>query len=182
MQLHGTTICAVKRGAMICIGGDGQVTMGESVVMKSNAIKVKRIYDDKVVVGFAGSVSDAFALSEKFEAMLQKYSGNLTRSAVELAELWRDGKLMRRLEAMLIVADKETLLVVSGSGDVIEPENGVTAIGSGGNYALAAARALVENTEFSAKEIVEKALNIAAELCVFTNKNLTIEVLENNSV
>ncbi|MDR2046914.1 MAG: ATP-dependent protease subunit HslV [Clostridiales bacterium] len=178
-ELHGTTICAVKRNGVIAVGGDGQVTMGESVIMKSNAVKVKRIYDGKVIVGFAGSVSDAFALSEKLESMLQKYSGNLMRSAVEVAELWRDGKIMRKYEAMLITADKDNLFIVSGSGDVIEPEGGVCAIGSGGNYALAAARALTENTDFSAAEIVEKALKIAGNLCVFTNGNLTVEIIDN---
>ncbi|MDR3262984.1 MAG: ATP-dependent protease subunit HslV [Clostridiales bacterium] len=177
-ELHGTTICAVKRDGKIAIGGDGQVTMGESVIMKGNAVKVKRIYEDKVIIGFAGSVSDAFALSEKLESMLQKYSGNLMRSAVEVAELWRDGKIMRKYEAMLITADKENLFIVSGSGDVIEPEGGVCAIGSGGNYALAAARALTENTDCSADEIVRKALLIASNLCVFTNNNLTIEIIE----
>jgi ATP-dependent HslUV protease subunit HslV len=181
VELHGTTICAVKKGAITAIGGDGQVTMGESVIMKGNAVKVKRIYNDKVVIGFAGSVSDAFALSEKLEAMLQKYSGNLMRSAVEVAELWRDGKIMRKYEAMLITADKENLFIVSGSGDVIEPEKGVCAIGSGGNYALAAARALTENTDCSAKEIVEKALKIASNLCVFTNDNLTIETIDGDA-
>jgi ATP-dependent HslUV protease subunit HslV len=179
-ELHGTTICAVKKGGVVAVGGDGQVTMGESVIMKGNAVKVKRIYNDKVVIGFAGSVSDAFALSEKLEAMLQKYSGNLMRSAVEVAELWRDGKIMRKYEAMLITADRENLFIVSGSGDVIEPERGVCAIGSGGNYALAAARALTENTDYSAKEIVEKSLKIASNLCVFTNDNLTIETINSN--
>jgi ATP-dependent HslUV protease subunit HslV len=180
-ELHGTTICAVKKDGIIAVGGDGQVTMGESVIMKGNAVKVKRIYNDKVVIGFAGSVSDAFALSEKLEAMLQKYSGNLMRAAVEVAELWRDGKIMRKYEAMLITADKENLFIVSGSGDVIEPERGVCAIGSGGNYALAAARALTENTDFPAKEIVEKSLKIASNLCVFTNDNLTIETIDSNA-
>ena len=174
--LKGTTICAVKRNGITAIGGDGQVTMGESVIFKGNAVKVKRIYDGKVVVGFAGSVSDAFALSEKFEEMLQKFSGNLTRAAVELAELWRQDKA-RRLEAMLITADKDNLLIVSGTGDVIEPESGVCAIGSGGNYALSAARALLENTDLSAEEIVRKAMKIAADLCVFTNHNLTVEIV-----
>lgn len=175
MEFRGTTICAVKKGGKTVIGGDGQVTFGESIIFKSNAIKVKRIYDDKVIIGFAGSVSDAFTLSEKFEGMLQKYSGNLMRSAVELAELWRNDKLIRKLEAMLIVADKEYLLIVSGTGDVIEPENGICAIGSGGNYALAAARALAANTELDAEEIVRKSMAIAADLCVFTNTNLTIQ-------
>ncbi len=177
MDLLGTTICAVKRGGVTAIAGDGQVTMGQSIVMKGNAKKVKRIYDDKVVVGFAGTVSDAFTLSEKFESMLQKYSGNLMRSAVELAELWRQGGINRNLEAMLIVADKESLLVISGDGNVIEPECGVCAIGSGGNYALSAARALMENTDMSAEEIVRKAMKIAGDICIFTNHNITVETV-----
>jgi ATP-dependent HslUV protease subunit HslV len=177
MEFKGTTICAVKKDGKTVIGGDGQVTFGESVIFKSNAVKVKRIYDDKVLVGFAGSVSDAFALSEKFEKMLQKYSGNLTRSAVELAELWRDDKYQRKLEAMMIVADKENLLLISGGGEVIEPESGICAIGSGGNYALAAARALNAETNLDAEQIVRKSLIIASQLCVFTNDNLTIEVI-----
>lgn len=176
MEFRGTTICAVKRNGITAIGGDGQVTMGESVIFKGNAIKVKRIYDGKVVVGFAGSVSDAFALSEKFEAMLQKFSGNLVRAAVELAETWRMDKA-RKLEAMLITADKDNLLIVSGTGEVIEPESGICAIGSGGNYALAAARALAENTDMDAKSIVEQAMKIAGDLCVFTNHHLTIELV-----
>lgn len=175
-DIRATTICAVKKDGITAIGGDGQVTMGESVILKGNAKKVKRIYNDKVVVGFAGSVSDAFALSEKFEAMLQKYSGNLMRSAVELADLWRMDKA-RKLEAMLITADKDNLLIVSGTGEVIEPEAGVCAIGSGGNYALSAARALLENTDLSAEEIVKKAMKIAGDLCVFTNHNLTLETV-----
>lgn len=177
MDLLGTTICAVMRGGVTAIAGDGQVTMGQSIVMKGNAKKVKRIYDDKVVVGFAGTVSDAFTLSEKFESMLQKYSGNLMRSAVELAELWRQGGINRNLEAMLIVADKESLLVISGDGNVIEPECGVCAIGSGGNYALSAARALMENTDMSAEEIVRKAMKIAGDICIFTNHNITVETV-----
>jgi len=176
MEFKGTTICAVKKNGVTAIGGDGQVTMGESVIFKGNAVKVKRIYDGKVVVGFAGSVSDAFALSEKFEAMLQKFSGNLVRAAVELAETWRMDKA-RKLEAMLITADKENLLIVSGTGEVIEPESGICAIGSGGNYALAAARALAENTDMDAKSIVEQAMKIAGDLCVFTNHHLTIELV-----
>lgn len=175
MELRGTTICAVRRDGKIAVAGDGQVTMGESVILKGNAKKVKRIYDDKVVIGFAGSVSDAFTLSEKFEKMLQKYSGNLMRSAVELAELWRNDKAVRKLEAMLIVADKEDLYIVSGSGDVIEPDGDACAIGSGGNYALAAARALLKETDLSAKDIAYKALKIASELCVFTNDNIVVE-------
>ncbi|MBQ9115071.1 MAG: ATP-dependent protease subunit HslV [Clostridia bacterium] len=176
MEFRGTTICAVKRNGITAIGGDGQVTLGESVIFKGNAIKVKRIYDGKVAVGFAGSVSDAFALSEKFEAMLQKFSGNLVRAAVELAETWRMDKA-RKLEAMLITADKDNLLIVSGTGEVIEPESGICAIGSGGNYALAAARALAENTDMDAKSIVEQAMKIAGDLCVFTNHHLTIELV-----
>lgn len=176
MEFRGTTICAVKKNGKTAIAGDGQVTMGESVILKGNAVKVKRIYNDNVVIGFAGSVSDAFALSEKFEEMLQKYSGNLMRAAVELAELWRTDKA-RRLEAMMIVADKETLLIVSGTGEVIEPEYGVCAIGSGGNYALAAARALYENTDLDAESIAKMAMKIASDLCIFTNNHLTVELL-----
>lgn len=175
IELRGTTICAVRKDGKIAIAGDGQVTMGESVILKGTAKKVKRIYDDKVVIGFAGSVSDAFTLSEKFEKMLQKYSGNLMRSAVELAELWRNDKVPRKLEAMLIVADKNELYIVSGSGDVIDPDGDACAIGSGGNYALAAARALLKETDLSAKEIAFKALKIASELCVFTNDNIIVE-------
>ncbi len=177
MELKGTTICAVKRNGKTVIAGDGQVTMGESIILKGNAKKVKRLYDDKVVVGFAGSVSDAFSLSEKFEGMLQKYSGNLMRSAVELAEEWRLGQAVRKLEAMLIVADKDTLLIVSGTGDVIEPESGVCAIGSGGNYALAAARALIDATDLDAEDIAIRAMKIAGDICIFTNHNLTVEVV-----
>lgn len=177
MEMKGTTICAVKRNGVTAVAGDGQVTMGESVILKGNAKKVKRIYNDKVVVGFAGSVSDAFTLSEKFEEMLQKYSGNLMRSAVELAEEWRKGNMARNLEAMLIVADKESLFIVSGNGNVIDPEEGVCAIGSGGNYALAAGRALLENTDLSAEDIVRRSMKIAADLCVFTNHNLTVEII-----
>lgn len=177
-DFKGTTICAVKKDGYIAIGGDGQVTLGQNVIFKANAIKVKRIYNNKAVVGFAGSVSDAFALSEKFEEMLQKYSGNLKRSAVELARLWREDKIVRKLEAMLIVADSKELFIVSGTGDVISPESGVCAIGSGGNYALAAARALCLNTKLSAEEVVKKSLKIASELCVFTNDNITVEVIK----
>ena len=176
-QFHGTTICGVKRGGKIAIAGDGQVTFSESIVFKSNAVKVRRIYNDKVILGFAGGVADAFTLTERFESMLNKYSGNLMRSAVELAELWRNDKLPRKLEAMMIVADKENMFILSGSGDVIEPDGGVCAIGSGGNYALAAARALRQETDYSAEEIVKKSLKIASEICVFTNDNITSEVL-----
>lgn len=176
-EFKGTTICAVKRNGVTAIAGDGQVTLSESVIFKNNAIKVRRIYNDKVIIGFAGSVSDAFTLTERFEGMLNKYSGNLMRSAVELAELWRNDKVGRKLEAMLITADKDTLLIVSGSGDVIEPDEGVCAIGSGGNYALAAARALYKETDYSAEEIAVKALNIASEICVFTNGNIRVETV-----
>lgn len=175
MEFRGTTICAVRRAGKIAVAGDGQVTIGESVVFKSNAKKVKRIYDDKVVIGFAGSVADAFSLSEKFEGMLQKYSGNLMRSAVELAEMWRGDKYQRKLDAMLIVADKDDLFIVSGNGDVIDPDGDACAIGSGGNYALAAARALLQETALSAAEIAKKALLIASQLCVFTNDNIVVE-------
>ena len=175
-EFKGTTICAVKRDGTTAIAGDGQVTMSNQIIFKSNAKKVRRIYHGKVIFGFAGSVSDAFALSEKFEAMLAKYSGNLMRSAVELAELWRSDKL-RKLEAMMIVANSETILVISGSGEIIEPDDGVCAIGSGGNYALAAARALTQETNYSAKEIATKSLKIASEICVFTNDNIICEEL-----
>lgn len=177
VEFRGTTICAVRRNGQTAVAGDGQVTMGESVIMKGNAVKVKRIYNDKVVVGFAGSVADAFALSEKFEAMLQKYSGNLMRAAVELAELWRSDKGGRKLEALLIAADSTAIYVISGTGEVIEPENGICAIGSGGNYALAAARALVDATDLSAKDIAYKALKIASEICVYTNDYITVETV-----
>lgn len=176
-EFRGTTICAVKKNGSTAIAGDGQVTMGESIVFKNSAVKVRRIYGGKVVLGFAGSVSDAFSLSERFEGMLNKFSGNLMRSAVELAELWRNEKMVRKLEAMMIVADKDQLLMLSGSGEVIEPDGGVCAIGSGGNYALAAARALIQETDYSAEEIAYKALKIASEICVFTNDHITVETV-----
>ena len=172
---RGTTICAVKRNGKTAIAGDGQVTMQQSVIFKDNAVKVRRIFNDKVVIGFAGSVADAFSLCERFEEMLNKFSGNLMRSAVELAQLWRGDKALRRLEAMMIVADSDKLLIVSGMGDVIEPQDEICAIGSGGNYALAAAKALKENTDLSAKEIATKALGIAGKICVFTNDHITVE-------
>lgn len=175
-EFMGTTICAVKKDGKTAIAGDGQVTMSQSVIFKNNAVKVRRIYNDKVIFGFAGSVADAFTLSERFEEMLNKYSGNLMRSAVELAELWRSDKV-RKLEAMMITADKDSLLIVSGTGEVIEPDDGVCAIGSGGNYALAAARALAKETDFGAEEIAVKALTIASEICVFTNGHITCEVI-----
>ncbi len=175
IEFKGTTICAVKKNGITAIAGDGQVTMGESIVFKNNAIKVRRIYGGNVIIGFAGSVSDAFTLTERFEGMLNKYSGNLMRSAVQLAELWREDKVGRKLEAMLICADKDNLLIVSGSGDVIEPDGGVCAIGSGGNYALAAAKALYQETDYSAEVIAEKALKIASNICIFTNDNIIVE-------
>jgi len=175
MEFRGTTICAVKRGGVTAIAGDGQVTMGESVVFKNTAIKVRRIYGGKVILGFAGSVTDAFSLSERFEGMLNKFAGNLMRSAVELADLWRSDKIGRKLDAMMITADKDTLLILSGTGEVIEPDEGVCAIGSGGNYALAAARALCQNTDFSAEEIAKKSLKIASEICVYTNDHIICE-------
>lgn len=173
---RGTTICAVQRNGVIAIAGDGQVTMGEKTIMKGTAKKVRRIYNGKVVVGFAGSVSDAFALSEKFEDKLTMYSGNLLRAAVELVQDWRSNKTAK-LEAMLLCADKDNLMLVSGTGEIIEPDDGVIAIGSGGNYALAAARALYENTDLPAEEIARKALNIAADICVYTNSNIIVEVV-----
>ncbi len=177
VEFHATTICGVKKDGHTAIAGDGQVTMGESVIFKSGAVKVRRIYGGKVVLGFAGSVSDAFSLSEKFEGMLNKFSGNLMRSAVELAELWRGDKMGRKLEALMIVADKENMLIVSGTGEVIEPDDGIAAIGSGGNYALAAARALVQNTDYTAEQIAQKSLKIASEICVYTNDNIKVEVI-----
>jgi len=175
MEMKATTIIAVRKGGSTVIAGDGQVTAGQSVIMKGNAVKVRRLYDGKVITGFAGSVADAFTLSEKFEEMLQKYSGNLMRSAIALAQLWRGDKALRQLEAMMIVADKNDLLLLDGSGNVIQPENGVCAIGSGGNFALSAARALLKNTDMSAREIAVEAMRIASEICVFTNGNLTVE-------
>ena len=177
MTIKGTTICAVKRNGECAMAGDGQVTMGESTIMKNGAKKVKRIYNGQVVVGFAGSVSDAFALSEKFEDKLNQFSGNLQRAAVELAQEWRSDKAMRKLEAMLICADKENLLVLSGTGEVIEPDDGVLTIGSGGNYALAAARALLQNTDLPARDIAERALKIASDICIFTNGNIIVETV-----
>lgn len=174
-QFKGTTICAIRKNGKTAIAGDGQVTMSQSVIFKSNAKKVRRIYNDKVVIGFAGSVADAFSLSERFEEMLNKFSGNLMRSAVELAQLWRSDKILRHLEAMMIVADSELLLIISGNGDVIEPQENICAIGSGGNYAFAAAKALNENTKLTAKEIAYKSLKIASEICVFTNDNIIVE-------
>ena len=177
IEFRGTTICAVKKDGKTAIAGDGQVTMGESIIFKNTAIKVRRIFGGKVILGFAGSVTDAFALTERFEGMLNKFGGNLMRSAVELAELWRSDKIGRKLDAMMICADKNSLLIVSGTGEVIEPEDGICAIGSGGNYALAAARALVEETDYSASEIATKALKIASKICIFTNDNIRCETV-----
>lgn len=176
MQIHGTTILAVRRNGRVALGGDGQVSFGNTV-MKGNARKVRRLYKDLVLAGFAGGTADAFTLFERFEAKLEKHQGNLTRSAVELAKDWRTDRLLRRLEAMLIVADRTGSFIISGQGDVIEPEAGVLAIGSGGPYAQAAARALLEHSELDARAIVEQALGIAADICVYTNRNLTIEEL-----
>lgn len=178
--LKGTTICAVRRNGITAMAGDGQVTMGESVIFKTTARKVRRIYGGKVLIGFAGTVADAFTLSEKFEEKLTECGGNLERAAVALARMWRSEQGMRQLETMMIVADSQSLLVLSGTGEVIEPEEGVVAIGSGGNYALAAARALVRRTELSAREIAEEALRIAASICVFTNDNIVVEDTEAN--
>lgn len=175
-QFHGTTIVSARRGNQVVIGGDGQVSLGNTI-MKGNARKVRRLYHDKVIAGFAGGTADAFTLFERFEGKLEKHQGHLTRSAVELAKDWRTDRMLRRLEALLAVADKETSLIISGNGDVIEPEHNLIAIGSGGPYAQAAATALLENTELDARTIVEKSLSIASSICVFTNSNLTIEEL-----
>ena len=175
VRFEATTIVAVRRGGITAIAGDGQVTMGESVVMKKTAVKVRRLYKGRVITGFAGSVADAFTLAERFEGKLEQFSGNLKRAAVELTQDWREDKVLRRLEALLIVADKEELLVLSGSGEVIDPDDGIAAIGSGGNYALAAARALLQNTDLCAEDICRKALGIAADICVYTNDNITVE-------
>ena len=175
-QIHATTILCVRRGDQVALGGDGQVSAGQTI-MKGNAVKVRRLRQDRVLAGFAGGTADAFTLFERFEAALDRFSGNLIRSAVELAKDWRSDRALRRLEAMLIVADQGTTLMVSGTGDVIEPESGLIAIGSGGPYAQAAARALCENTDLGARDIVERALIIAADICVYTNHHRSIEVL-----
>lgn len=177
-QFHGTTILSVRRDGQVVIGGDGQVSFGNTR-MKGNARKVRRLYRDKVIAGFAGGTADAFTLFERFEAKLEKHQGHLVRSAVELAKDWRTDRMLRRLEAMLAVADHSASLIISGNGDVIEPEDAIMAIGSGGAFAQSAARALLENTELSAKEIVEKSLHIAADICIYTNHHLTVEVLNN---
>lgn len=175
-QFDGTTILSARRNGKVVIGGDGQVSLGNTI-MKGNARKVRRLYHEQILAGFAGGTADAFTLFERFEGKLEKHSGNLIRSAVELAKDWRTDRMLRRLEAMLCVADKEVSLIISGNGDVIEPENDIMAIGSGGSYASAAAIALMENTELEAREIVERGLNIAADICIYTNRNLTIEEL-----
>ena len=174
---RGTTICAVRRDGKIAIAGDGQVTMGEHTIFKTTARKVRRLYNGEVVVGFAGSVADAFTLCEKFEEKLQQYNGNLEKAAVALAQNWRGDQTMRQLESMMITANSERLLILSGTGEVIDPDEGIAAIGSGGNYALAAARALLQNTELSAEEIAEKALHIAASICVYTNDQIIVETV-----
>ncbi|MBQ3444998.1 MAG: ATP-dependent protease subunit HslV [Selenomonadaceae bacterium] len=178
MEFHSTTIVAVKRGGKVAIAGDGQVTFGNSTVMKSTARKVRRLYHDKIVAGFAGSVADAFTLFEKFEEKLEQTHGHLQRAAVALAKDWRTDKILRRLEALLLVADKDKILLLSGNGEVIEPDGDIAAIGSGGFYALAAGRALTNHTELTASEIAKEALSIAADICVFTNKNIIVEELD----
>ena len=175
---HATTIVAVRQKGKTAIAGDGQVTFGQNAIMKSTARKVRRLYHGKVVAGFAGSVADAFTLFEKFEAKLEEFNGNLMRASVELAKEWRTDRVLRKLEALLLVADAETLLMISGSGEVIEPDGNVAAIGSGGFYALAAARALVKHTEMAAAEIAKEALTLAADICVFTNHNIKVEELD----
>ena len=176
-QFHGTTILSVRRGTSVALGGDGQVTLGQ-VVVKGGAKKVRRIHQDRILAGFAGGTADAFTLFERFEAKLDKHQGNLMRSAVELAKDWRTDRILRRLEAMLAVADRDYSLIITGAGDVLEPEQGIVAIGSGGPYAQSAAKALLDNTQLGARDIVDKALAIAADLCIYTNHQRTIEVLE----
>jgi ATP-dependent HslUV protease subunit HslV len=176
-QFHGTTIVSARRGARVALGGDGQVTFG-NVVLKASARKVRRLYEDKILAGFAGGTADAFTLFERFEAKLEKHQGNLLRSAVELAKDWRTDRMLRRLEAMLVVCDAQSSLIISGNGDVLEPELGLVAIGSGGPYAQAAARALLENTPMTPEEIVKKALTIAGDMCIYTNQQHVIEILE----
>ena len=174
MQLRGTTICGVRRNGRSAIAGDGQVTMGETTIFKGSAVKVRRICEGRAVLGFAGSVADAFSLSEKFEEKMEQFGYNLMRAAVELAQEWRSDKMMRKLEAMMIVADKDEMLIVSGTGEVISPDDGVCAIGSGGNYALSAARALVRHTDMNACAIAEESLRVASSICVYTNEHITV--------
>ena len=177
-QFHATTICAVRKNGKTAIAGDGQVTFGEHTIMKANARKVRTLYHGKILAGFAGSVADAFTLFEKFESKLESYNGNLQRAAVELAKDWRTDRVLRKLEALLLVADKEQLLMLSGNGEVIEPDGDVAAIGSGGFYALAAGRAMVAHTDMEAKDIAKESLSIAADICVYTNHNIKVEELE----
>ena len=176
-QFHGTTIVSVRRGERVAMGGDGQVTLG-NIVVKATARKVRRLYHDRILAGFAGATADAFTLFERFEAKLEKHQGHLLRSAVELAKDWRTDRILRRLEAMLAIADRESSLVITGTGDVLEPERGLLAIGSGGGYAQAAALALLDHTELAAPEVVKKSLEIAGNLCIYTNQQHTVEVLE----
>ena len=176
-QYHGTTILSVRRGSSVALGGDGQVTLG-NIIVKAGARKVRRLFHDNILAGFAGGTADAFTLFERFEAKLEKHQGNLLRSAVELAKDWRTDRMLRRLEAMLAVADVHSSLIITGNGDVLEPEYGIIAIGSGGPYAQSAARALLENTEYSPQEVVKKSLEIAGDLCIYTNQQHRIEVLE----
>lgn len=176
-QYHGTTILSVRRGAQVALGGDGQVTLG-NIVIKASARKVRRLYHDKILAGFAGGTADAFTLFERFEAKLEKHQGHLLRAAVELAKDWRTDRILRRLEAMLAVADHTSSIILTGNGDVLEPEGGLLAIGSGGPYAQSAARALLDHTELSAADIVQKSLAIAADLCIYTNQNHIVEVLD----
>ena len=176
-QYRGTTICSVRRGNQVVMGGDGQVTLGNTV-MKSNARKVRRLYKDQVIAGFAGATADAFTLFERFEGKLEKHSGNLVRAAVEMAKDWRTDRMLRRLEALLAIADSKNSLLISGNGDVIEPENGLIAIGSGGPFAQAAAMAYLDGTDMTAEEIVRKSLGIAADICIYTNENVVIETLD----
>ncbi len=178
IRIKGTTIVAVRKGNIVAMAGDGQVTLGESVIMKGHARKVRRLYNDQVIVGFAGSTADAFTLEEKFEAKLKEFSGDITRSAVELAKDWRTDRILRRLEAMLLVADATRTLLISGNGDVIEPDEGAVAIGSGGNYAYSAARAYLDASDLKADEIARRSLGIAASICVYTNDNITVEMIE----
>jgi len=176
-QYHGTTIVSVRRGRQVALGGDGQVTLGH-IIIKASARKVRRLYQDRILAGFAGGTADAFTLFERFEAKLEKHQGHLLRAAVELAKDWRTDRILRRLEAMLAVADRDHSLIITGNGDVLEPEQGIVAIGSGGAYAQAACKALIDNTELSAADVVKKSLEIAGDICIYTNQNHVIEVLE----
>ncbi len=176
-MFKGTTILCVRRGGSVALAGDGQVTMGNTV-LKHNAVKVRRMYEDRIIAGFAGATADAFTLFEKFEGKIESYRGNLRRASVELAKDWRTDKILRRLEALMIVADTESTFIISGTGDVIEPEKGVAAIGSGGPYAQAAATALIENTDLVPRELVERAMEIAADICIYSNRTITVEVID----